>query len=513
MSQESNTLRRAVARVGGALSGAGLAALTMVGGASPASAADAPVGCGYGTGGPSASTLCWLDMSAYNNTQASSAAGQNMKVTLPGGYTMTFNIVNRPAGGPAVPVAAFAVPTNGTASAMGNRVYKNIPGKPALYTRVSGANTLTLRDIVVTDSGGARVSGYALVGADAENTGAESITWNSNQPINQVASVPGTQGCQASTATGFGTNTVTCTGTGGANTTWGTLVVNSVGATTFSQTLRSNAGIEAVAFAVQTSKLTLNKQVTDRRQANDSFDISVTSPEGTTVGTAGTGLSNTATTGALTVLPRAAGQGYTLGETGPVGNYDQSWACTNATAGSATPLPSGTGTSVQVSPQPGDDISCTLTNTGQKTDLSLAKEGPATAAPGDLVTYRLIVTNHGPGNSTGYTVSDRLPAGLTGITTTTPGCTVSGLDLTCTGGELAAGDSAVIEVSGIADGSVKTLYNTAVVKSNEIDTDPTNDTSNEVTTDVVPMVSLAVAGGVLALGGGGYALKRRRSNA
>ncbi len=95
----------------------------MVGGASPASAADAPVGCGYGTGGPAASTLCWLDMSAYNDTQAHTAAGQDMSVTLPGGYTMKFNIVNRPATSTNIPVAAFAVPTNGTASAMGNSVY------------------------------------------------------------------------------------------------------------------------------------------------------------------------------------------------------------------------------------------------------------------------------------------------------------------------------------------------------------------------------------------------------
>ncbi|WP_246127773.1 hypothetical protein [Amycolatopsis rhizosphaerae] len=46
---------------------AGLAVMAVVSGASPASAQTAgPVGCGYGTGGPAASTLCWLDMSAYN---------------------------------------------------------------------------------------------------------------------------------------------------------------------------------------------------------------------------------------------------------------------------------------------------------------------------------------------------------------------------------------------------------------------------------------------------------------
>ena len=36
----------------------------------PALAASAPRGCGYGTGGPEARALCWLDMSGYNQTLA-----------------------------------------------------------------------------------------------------------------------------------------------------------------------------------------------------------------------------------------------------------------------------------------------------------------------------------------------------------------------------------------------------------------------------------------------------------
>ncbi|WAL67530.1 hypothetical protein ORV05_07040 [Amycolatopsis cynarae] len=109
----------------------------------------------------------------------------------------------------------------------------------------------------------------------------------------------------------------------------------------------------------QTSKLTLNKTVASPVRASDSFDLSVTSPEGTTVGSATTGTAATATTGTLTVLPRANGSSYVLSEA--------------ATAGSTTALPSGSGTMKAVSPKPGDDIACTVTNSPLPADLGIVK--------------------------------------------------------------------------------------------------------------------------------------------
>jgi hypothetical protein len=50
-----------------------LTAIVLV--ASPVQAAG-PTGCGYGSTGPQAGALCWLDMSGYNQTLADSAAGQ-----------------------------------------------------------------------------------------------------------------------------------------------------------------------------------------------------------------------------------------------------------------------------------------------------------------------------------------------------------------------------------------------------------------------------------------------------
>jgi len=147
-----------------------------------------PQGCGYGTGGPKATTLCWIDMSGYVDATARSVGGQAMTVTLPGGYTISFTVTSRgnPAGTQRA-VGPTVLPNNGTASYLGNFAYVGTPGKPALYTATGpGATTttLTLSNIQVRDASGQAVGGYAFVGADAENTNnAESITWTSDKPI------------------------------------------------------------------------------------------------------------------------------------------------------------------------------------------------------------------------------------------------------------------------------------------------------------------------------------------
>src|SRR6476646_11594571 len=73
-----------------------------------AAAPTAPAGCSFAQAGTGtyASTLCWLDLSAYDAALASKPAGQPMTVTLPGGYTIKFNL--HVAGGP---VAATSFPT------------------------------------------------------------------------------------------------------------------------------------------------------------------------------------------------------------------------------------------------------------------------------------------------------------------------------------------------------------------------------------------------------------------
>lgn len=120
----------------------------MPGGVAPAAT---PVGCSFATPGTGtyASTLCWFDLSAYNATAASKPAGQPMTVSLPGGYTIAFNLHVSGA-----PVKTTSFPTYPGAF-LGNRgFYTGVTGRPALYQTMQGTTTTaTLDNIAVTGPG------------------------------------------------------------------------------------------------------------------------------------------------------------------------------------------------------------------------------------------------------------------------------------------------------------------------------------------------------------------------
>ena len=87
---------------------------------------------------------------------------------------------------------------------------------------------------------------------------------------------------------------------------------------------------------------------------------------------------------------------------------------------------------------------------GQPTDLSIVKTGPTSVAPGGTITWQITVTNNGPADSSGFTVSDAVPAAVTGVASSTPGCIVSGHNLVCSEGVLPVGGSFVITLTGRA---------------------------------------------------------------
>lgn len=331
-------------------------------------------GCGYGTGGKYASTICWFDFSAFDMIQARSSAGQSMSITLDGGYVASFTAkVTDVAGTVPMGIEAKTAPLE-TRFAFGDLAYESIPGSPVLYslpgeTGIMKGATVSLQNISVVDSNGATVRGFSFVAADAEdNTAGESFRWNSDKPLKEIERLTNNSvwGCAA--PTGLGTTTVTCQGTGtGPSQAYSTALL--VGAdtparfdTTWQTTRRSG-----IAIGIQTAKVSLSKTVASRANPSDSFDLAITSPEGTRLGSASTGNQNSATTGSITVLPRSDGQAFTLAEVATPGTltnlaeYRRAWSCVNTTTGAS--LPGGTGTSLAVRPAVGDDISCRVTNT------------------------------------------------------------------------------------------------------------------------------------------------------
>lgn len=420
----------------------------------PAATAASTQGCGYAdssaNNGRYAGAICWFDFGSFNEATARSAAGQPMSVTLSGGYTATFTVrVTDVAGTSRMSILPRDTPVE-TRFAFGTDAYRGIPGSPVLYSQAAPAGTkggkLSFSDIKVVDSAGTPMTGYSFVAVDAEdNVANELFWWSSDKPITEIERLAPNGGWGCKSPTGLGTTTVACAGTGaGSTTTEGgkstALLIAANTPSTFS-TQWQTAAQSGIAIGIQTARLTLNKTVTDRVAAGDSFALAIDSPDDTTVATASTGTANTATTGSISVLPRVGGSGvFTLseaaeGSSSPLSGYSQAWSCTNTTTGSTTPLPTGTGTTKSVTPMIGDDISCTITNTAIPVPrLSAWKTVVASdrpLRPGSTLTYTLHFANTGTAPAPVDKVDD-LTQAIDDATVTTPP-TASSRDLQVTG--------------------------------------------------------------------------------
>jgi uncharacterized repeat protein (TIGR01451 family) len=185
-----------------------------------------------------------------------------------------------------------------------------------------------------------------------------------------------------------------------------------------------------------------------RFAATDQFTLTVNGPGGP-VSTTTTG-SGTTASGSAVRNPATAGGAYTVSETGagtPVANlsnYAVTYACTNALAGGQTP--SGSGSSFNVTPVAGDNLTCTFTNTrNPSANLSITKtntpgvngevdQSGDTVVSGSNSVYTITVTNNGPDAANGAVIRDPAAPGLSCLSVTCDG--LSGA--ACPGGAINA---------------------------------------------------------------------------
>ena len=117
-------------------------------------------------------------------------------------------------------------------------------------------------------------------------------------------------------------------------------------------------------------------------------------------------------------------------------------------------------------------------------DVAIVKT--AQAAPvdaGEEMDWTLLVTNNGPSDATGVTVEDVLPGNLSFVSADAP-CGESGGTVTCTIGDLAAGDSVSLDLrTRIDPNETGSVSNTATVDS----TTPDSDSTNNESTDTKPV--------------------------
>jgi hypothetical protein len=186
-----------------------------------------------------------------------------------------------------------------------------------------------------------------------------------------------------------------------------------------------------------------------RRFNSDQFTVRIRSGSTVVASATTTGTGSTVTTGTTAMTQVNAGTAYGLdeiaaGSMADLSQYTQSMTCTNANASSTTPL--GTGYPRTITPQLGDVISCSITNTRTAANANLVIDktstllsDPVTGSispfhiPGADVRYQLRVYNTGSlaADAGSVFVYDTLPPGMivntTGSFTFTNGAIASGL--------------------------------------------------------------------------------------
>ena len=143
-------------------------------------------------------------------------------------------------------------------------------------------------------------------------------------------------------------------------------------------------------------------------------------------------------------------------------------------------------------PNPGNNSATDTDTLTPQADLAITKtDGQASATPGTPITYTITASNSGPSDATGATVTDTLPATITGATWTCAGagggtCTASGTGDISDTVNLPVGASVTYTLSGTVSASATgTLSNIATVAAPGGVTDPTPGNNSATDTDTL----------------------------
>jgi uncharacterized repeat protein (TIGR01451 family) len=147
-----------------------------------------------------------------------------------------------------------------------------------------------------------------------------------------------------------------------------------------------------------------------------------------------------------------------------------------------------------------DSGSATIFRRYTAMDLGVTKtDGQATAAPGEPVTYAIVVSNAGPDPSTGATVTDTVPSALTGATWTCSAsagssCTASGSgNINDTVSLLVGGTATYLLTGTVSQAATGTLTNTVTVAPGLGGADPVPANNSATDTDTLaPKADLTI---------------------
>ena len=255
-------------------------------------------------------------------------------------------------------------------------------------------------------------------------------------------------------------------------------------------------GISDLAFVIPSAQLTLRKQWSGAIVGNAITATTTGATNNATI-TSTAAAANTLTTGTATTVfpPEAITLPAETFTTGVQGSYATSLACT----GNATAITGGGSAPGVLTVNAADTaIVCTYTNTRLNADVAVTKSlaAPNPAVPGQSLTWTLGVTNNGPGVANGVTLSDTVPAAVTGLSlggANAGACSIAAQVVSCAFGDLANAATRAVTITGTLSATATgTLANTATIASTS--TDPTAGNNSALSsTPIQPHANLAIS--------------------
>jgi len=202
------------------------------------------------------------------------------------------------------------------------------------------------------------------------------------------------------------------------------------------------------------------------------FTVTLAAPVNTTVtvdyatsnGSATAGADYNAASGTVTFAPNDTSETITVTLLGDaLVEGDETFTVTLSNPSQAAVIGDGTATGTIVD---SDSAVADLT-----LEMTRSPENPG---PGDVVTYRIFVTNNGPATATGVTVTDDLPDGMAFISATSTQGTCTGTDpVQCTIGTMTSGQTVTVTIMAQLPANAGGAYvNTATADSDQSDPTP-----------------------------------------
>ncbi|HEY2413809.1 MAG TPA: right-handed parallel beta-helix repeat-containing protein [Pirellulaceae bacterium] len=434
---------------------------------------------------------------------AAGALANTATVTAPAGVTD-----NNPTNNVATDVDTVVLPSTDLQISKTDGVTSVNAGSPLTYTIiVSNAGPTAVTGATVTDTFPAAFTGASFTtsqsgGASGFSNGSGNINQTVNLPVGSSITYT-VNGTVSPTATGNLSNTATVTGPAGVteiNTGNNTATdTDTVIAALPDLTITKDDSPDPVTAGQNlTYTITVNNtgtaaaqnvQLSDTLPAGTTF-VSLAAPAGWSNATPTVGGTGTITSTRSSLAAGVSAQTFTLVVKTGASLADGS-TITNTANISTTSTESN----------PNDDMATATTTVATTADVSISKtENTDTVAPGDNLTYTIVVHNNGSSDAQSVVATDVLPVGTTfvsGSQTSGPTFTLAAPNpgdtgvVTATANSLAAGASATFVFTVQVGSDVPTgttISNTATITTTTNDTNPDNNSSS-VSADVEEQVA------------------------